>query len=71
MRILIVNPNTSKSMTDKIRRVAEAIKRDDCEVTVICPARGPITIESSYDEAYAIAPTINLCDNVIRGEQPS
>ena len=60
MRILIINPNTSESMTDKIRATAEAAKRDDCEVTVICPARGPVTIESSYDEAYAIAPTIDL-----------
>ena len=60
MRILIINPNTSESMTDKIQAVAEAAKRDDCEVSVTCLARGPITIESSYDEAYAIAPTINL-----------
>jgi allantoin racemase len=60
MRILIINPNTSVAMTDKIRRVAHAVKRDDCEVTVICPGRGPVTIESSFDEAYAIAPTIDL-----------
>ncbi len=60
MRILIINPNTSDHMTAKIRTVAEAVKRDDCEVTVICPAHGPVTLESSYDEAYAIAPTIDL-----------
>ncbi|MBM4430275.1 MAG: Asp/Glu racemase [Chloroflexi bacterium] len=60
MNILIINPNTSEHMTAKIRAVAEATKRDDCEVTIICPARGPVTIESSYDEAYAIAPTIDL-----------
>ena len=60
MRILIINPNTSESMTDKIRTVAEAAKRDDCEVIVVCLTRGPFTIESSYDEAYAIAPTIDL-----------
>ena len=47
-------------MTDKIRAVAEAAKRDDCQVVVTCPDRGPITIESSYDEAYAIGPTIDL-----------
>jgi allantoin racemase len=29
-------------------------------LTVTCPAKGPVTIESSYDEAYAIAPTIDL-----------
>jgi allantoin racemase len=60
MKILIINPNTSESMTEKIRAVAEGAKRDDCEVTVICPACGPVTLESSYDEAYAIAPTIDL-----------
>jgi allantoin racemase len=60
MKILIINPNTSEPMTDKIRSVAEAARRDDCQVTVTCPSRGPVTIESSYDEAYAIAPTIDL-----------
>lgn len=60
MKILIVNPNTSEHLTEKIRAVAESARRDDCEVTVICPSRGPVTIESSYDEAYAIAPTIDL-----------
>jgi allantoin racemase len=60
MKILIINPNTSELMTTKMRAVAESIKRDDCEVTVTCAARGPVTIESSYDEAYAIGPTIDL-----------
>ena len=60
MKILIINPNTSKTMTDTIGTVAQAVKRSDCEVTVICPARGPVVIESSYDEAYAIGPTIDL-----------
>lgn len=60
MKILIINPNTSEPMTDKIRSVAEAARRDDCQVTVACLSRGPVTIESSYDEAYAIAPTIDL-----------
>jgi allantoin racemase len=69
MKILIINPNTSQSMTDKIRAVAEAAKRDDCELTVICPQHGPITIESSYDEAYAIAPTIDLVKQVQVSEE--
>jgi allantoin racemase len=47
-------------MTDKIRIVANAARRDDCEVIVTCPDHGPITIESSFDEAYAIGPTIDL-----------
>jgi allantoin racemase len=62
MKILIVNTNTSEHMTDKIRTVAEAVKRDDCEVTVICLPHGPVTIDSSYDEAYAIAHTVDLVE---------
>ncbi|MGQ9583831.1 MAG: aspartate/glutamate racemase family protein [Anaerolineae bacterium] len=60
MRILIINPNTSESMTDKMRAVAESVKRNDCEVMVTGAKHGPVTLESSYDEAYAIAPTIDL-----------
>ena len=60
MKILIINPNTSETMTNKIRAVAQAVKREDCTVTVTCPQHGPVTIETSYDEAYAIAPTIDL-----------
>jgi len=59
MRILIINPNTSGSMTDKIRRVAEGAKREDAQVTVVNAGCGPNTIGSSYDEAYAIGPTID------------
>jgi allantoin racemase len=59
-KILIINPNTSQQMTDKIRAVAEGAKGHDCQVTVTCPEHGPITIESSYDEAFAIGPTIDL-----------
>jgi len=60
VRILIINPNTSLPVTERIRTAADSVKRPDCELTVTCIARGPITIESSYDEAYAIAPTIDL-----------
>ncbi len=46
-------------MTDQIQTVAQAVKREDCEVTVVCADRGPVTIESSYDETYAIGPTLD------------
>ena len=60
MRILIINPNTSQSMTDHIRNELIPIKREDTELTVTCPDRGPETIESAYDEAYAVPPTLEL-----------
>ena len=58
MRIFVINPNTSVSMTDHIRRELEKIKRPDTELTVVCSTRGPISIESAYDEALAQPPTL-------------
>jgi allantoin racemase len=60
MRIMVINPNTSSSMTDHIRRELEKVKRSDTELTVVNPERGPITIESAYDEALAAPPTLEL-----------
>ena len=58
MRIFVVNPNTSKSMTDHLRRELEKIKRTDTELKVVCSEYGPITIESAYDEALAEPATL-------------
>lgn len=60
MRICVINPNSSENVTDHIRHTLEQIKRPDTELTVTCPDRGPISIESAYDEALAIPPTLEL-----------
>lgn len=60
MKILVINPNTSESMTDHIREALVPMKRADTNLTVVCPQRGPETIESAYDEAHAILPTLDL-----------
>jgi len=60
MKILVINPNTSVPMTHQIREALETIKRSDTDLTVTCPEKGPETIESAYDEAYAIPPTLEL-----------
>ena len=60
MKIFVINPNTSESMTDHIREALESVKRSDTELTVTCPSKGPDTIESAYDEAYAVPPTLEL-----------
>ncbi len=53
MRIMVINPNSSKSVTDHIRAELEKIKRADTELTVINPEHGPVSIESAYDETLA------------------
>lgn len=58
MKICVINPNTSDSMTDHLRDALTAVKRPDTELTVVGAARGPETIESAYDEAHAVPPTL-------------
>jgi allantoin racemase len=60
MHIFVINPNTSSSMTDHIRRELEKIKRPDTELTVTNPEHGPVSIESVYDESLATPPTLEL-----------
>jgi allantoin racemase len=60
MKIMVINPNTSQSMTDHLRVELERIKRPDTQLTVVCLANGPETIESFYEEAHAIPPTLEL-----------
>jgi allantoin racemase len=53
MRIFVINPNASESVTEHIRRELERIKRPDTELTVVNPEHGPVSIESAYDEVLA------------------
>ena len=60
MRIYVINPNTTESVTEHVRRELESIKRPDTELTVVNPEHGPVSIESVYDEALAGPPTLEL-----------
>ncbi|KQP36274.1 aspartate/glutamate racemase family protein [Pseudorhodoferax sp. Leaf274] len=66
MRILVINPNTTASMTAKIGEAARAVARQGCEVTAVSPAMGPASIESHYDEALAV-PGLLQC--IAQGER--
>jgi allantoin racemase len=59
MRILVINPNSSENMTDHLREVLNRIKRSDTELEVVSIPSAPQTIESAYDEALAIPPTLD------------
>ena len=54
MRILVVNPNTTASMTDKIRETAVGVAAPGTEILALNPADGPISIEGHYDEVYCL-----------------
>ena len=54
MRILIINPNTTASMTDKIREAAISVSNNETEIIAVNPKDGPASIECYYDEAFSI-----------------
>lgn len=55
MRVLVINPNTSRAMTDKIAVAARGAAAPDVAVTAVCPVVGPAAIESHSDEVFAAA----------------
>ena len=55
MRILVVNPNTTASMTRKIGVAAQRAAAPGTQIVAINPAHGPASIEGYYDEALSLA----------------
>ncbi|MGE4611730.1 MAG: aspartate/glutamate racemase family protein [Paracoccaceae bacterium] len=54
MKILVVNPNTTPSMTKKIRIAAKSAARPDTEIIVCNSKNGPASIEGFLDAATCI-----------------
>src|SRR3954464_10173813 len=53
-RILIVNPNTTASMTKTIGEAARAVASPGTEISDVTSSMGPVSIEGFYDEAFAV-----------------
>jgi allantoin racemase len=66
MEILVINPNTTASMTAAIGRAAERVASAGTRITAVNPASGPESIEGYYDEALALP---GLLAEVARGEE--
>ncbi len=65
MRIKVINPNTTASMTQKIGAVAQAVANPDTEIIACNPAMGPTSIEGHYDEALSV---VGILDEIRKGE---
>jgi allantoin racemase len=66
MRVLVVNPNTTASMTAQIRTAAEGAAGPGTVIDCVNPAMGPASIEGYYDEAFALP---GLIEEMIAGER--
>ncbi|WP_208703037.1 MULTISPECIES: aspartate/glutamate racemase family protein [unclassified Mesorhizobium] len=54
MRILVVNPNTTESMTETIAAAARSVAGAWTEIVAVTSSMGPASIEGYYDEALAV-----------------
>ncbi len=54
MKIVVVNPNTTASMTAKIGRAAEAAAAPGTKIVAVNPKDGPPSIEGYFDEAFSV-----------------
>lgn len=54
MKLRIINPNTTASMTSKIGAAARAIAAAGTDIEAVNPPMGPVSIEGFYDEAFAV-----------------
>ncbi|HEY2022375.1 aspartate/glutamate racemase family protein [Paraburkholderia sp.] len=66
MRIKLINPNTTRGMTEAMGRCARAVAAPGTEVIAVNPTMGPPSIEGYYDEALA---TPGLLAEVAAGER--
>ena len=65
MRILVVNPNTTDSMTQRIAAAARAVASPTTQSIARPSAHGPASIEGYFDEVFA-AP--GMLEEMLKGE---
>lgn len=54
MRIAVINPNTTASMTERVAATARLVAAVGTEIVARNPPDGPVSIEGYYDEAFAV-----------------
>ena len=65
MKLLLVNPNTTATMTEKAGEAALLVAASGTEIIAVNPEYGPVSIEGYYDEVFSIP---GLLEEVRKGE---
>lgn len=65
-RLLVVNPNTTASMTETIAAAARGAAAPDTDIRPRTALMGPVSIEGYYDEVFAIP---GLLSEIALGQQ--
>lgn len=66
MKIRVINPNTTCSMTETIGAAASRVAGLGTQIVATQPAGGPVSIESHFDEAVA---AVGVAEEVLAGER--
>lgn len=66
MKIKVINPNTTASMTEKIGKAAQKVAAIGTEIIACNPAMGTVSIEGHYDEALSV---VGILEEIRQGEQ--
>ncbi len=67
MRILIINPNTTASMTRSIAEAARAVAPGDVKITAVNPEQGPPSIQGAEDGEAALPGLFEVFARETRG----
>lgn len=54
MKLLLINPNTTASMTARMREAAHTVAAAGTEVVAVTAGYGPESIEGYYDEVFSV-----------------
>jgi allantoin racemase len=71
VRISVINPNTTVSMTEQIAAAARSVAAPGTEIVGVTPSMGPASIESHYDEALSVPGVLEAIVQSERSESPS
>jgi allantoin racemase len=63
MRLLVINPNSTASMTEKIGAAARAVASPGTEIIAVNPTDSPVSIEGFYDEAMCVPGLLQIIRN--------
>lgn len=53
MKLVVINPNTSATMTEDIATAARAVASNGTQIVALNPVNGPVSIEGHHDDVYA------------------
>ncbi len=67
--ILIINPNSTTSMTDDIAVAARAVALPQTKITAVNPKNGPASIQGAEDGEAALPHLLDQFDNIMAGRE--